>query len=164
MFLARYRGETVDPVDGVWTVPSGIWRCPEVPPSRDIELTTHRGILHHAPNGYLFNTVVENRRDGVLLVTAEVPDGWERRYPRRHAWRRLVTAPVGFERENIFFILRKPGGAQSAPVQRRPPAHLQPLPLEQVGVRGAALNWARRTGARLGRVLGMTVPSSTDGK
>lgn len=95
MFLARYLGETVDPVDGVWTVPGGIWRCPEVPPSRDIELTTHRGILHHAPNGYLFNTVVENRRDGVLLVTAEVPDGWESRYQRRHAWRRLdmVTRP-----------------------------------------------------------------------
>ncbi|MCC6951071.1 MAG: type II secretion system protein [Phycisphaerales bacterium] len=45
MFLACYLGETVDPVDGVWTVPSGIWRCPEVPPSRDIELTTHRADL-----------------------------------------------------------------------------------------------------------------------
>lgn len=77
---------------------------------------------------------------------------------------RGVTAPVGFVRENIFLILRKPGGAQPAPVQRRPPAHLRPLPLEQVGVRGAVLNWARRTGARLGRVPGMTVPSSADGE
>jgi prepilin-type N-terminal cleavage/methylation domain-containing protein len=94
--LARYMGDTIDMVDGRWTTPKGIWRCPEIPESRDYDVTTHRGVLHHAPNGYLFNTVVENRRDGYLLVNAEIPDGWEARYPRRNAWRRLdfVTRPA----------------------------------------------------------------------
>lgn len=73
---------------------------------------------------------------------------------------RGVTAPIGFVRENLFAILRKPGGSRPAPIERGLSAPLRPLPLEQVGVRGALMNWARREGVWLRQALGMAVPLS----
>ncbi|MFZ2872904.1 MAG: class I SAM-dependent methyltransferase, partial [Phycisphaerales bacterium] len=75
-----------------------------------------------------------------------------------------VTTPVGFVRENLFVILRKPGGERPSPLPRGLPTHLRPLPLEQVGVRGALMSWARRKGVRLRQALGMAVPLSERGK
>jgi hypothetical protein len=115
LYLARCMGDRIEMVDGRWTVPQGVWRCPDIPGSGDIEFTTHRGIPHRAPNGYLFNTVVENRRDMYLLVTAETPDGREPRYPRRNAWRRpdavIRPAPIAAMSDGVSIFVPSHGHA-----------------------------------------------------
>jgi len=74
---------------------------------------------------------------------------------------RGVAAPVAFVRENLFVILRKPGG--EVPRARTVPALLKPLPMEQVGVRGAVRAWATRAAERLKRAVRGAGPSAGPG-
>lgn len=84
-YLARYAGETIDhrPQPEWWT-PTGVWRCPDV--KDDAGRTTHNGILHHAPNQWLFNYGVWNEELGVANYWADVYPGWELKFRKR--WRR----------------------------------------------------------------------------
>ncbi len=59
-FLAEYTGQPFpQPNPDIFPVPDGAWRCPEVewedhwPTDR----WTHSGIIHHAPNHWLFNNI-----------------------------------------------------------------------------------------------------------
>ncbi len=85
--LATHVGQPFDaPADEFgWIPPSGIWRCPDV--ASDNLRATHSGILHHAPNRWIFNTVTST--DGEeWIVTADAIGGWAPRYGTS-AWRCL---------------------------------------------------------------------------
>lgn len=73
-----------------WCRPVGIWRCPD---ARDRDRRTHSGIIHYAPNKWLFNSVeTYNGKD--FEVEGDAPSGWESQL-RPDAWRRveLVRQP-----------------------------------------------------------------------
>ena len=75
--LARYDGERFETNEDGMLTPTGIWRCPEVPVSADGgERWTHSGILHHAPNTWVFNNV-RVWQTGEVLIFADAHDGWE---------------------------------------------------------------------------------------
>lgn len=96
-FLARYLGQPFPPPEsGVgFMQPVGVWRCPEIPTSRDAERQAHNGTLHHAPNRWLFNDVVLNEPLGTLNVSTDILQGWITRYGAR-SWRKIseVTRPA----------------------------------------------------------------------
>jgi prepilin-type N-terminal cleavage/methylation domain-containing protein len=77
--LARWTGQTVEmPAAGFWS-PTGAWRCPVVPLSRDIERQSHNGVVHHAPNGWLFSEVVQDEQRRTLRVFSDTLPGFEGR-------------------------------------------------------------------------------------
>ncbi|MDX2132261.1 MAG: type II secretion system protein [Planctomycetota bacterium] len=87
-FLARWQGVRFVPGADGWGVPSGVWRCSEIGPTRERERYTHNGILHHAPNGWLFSTVVEDRVNASVFVSNQAHAGWDGRYAGSE-WRRI---------------------------------------------------------------------------
>ncbi len=87
-FLARWQGQRFPVGDLGWGVPQGVWRCSEIGPERERERWTHNGILHHAPNGWLFSTVVEDRVSGTVFVSNQAHPGWDIRFARGD-WRRI---------------------------------------------------------------------------
>ncbi len=75
--LARYDGERFETNEDGLLTPAGIWRCPEVSVSEDgEERWTHSGILHHAPNTWVFNNV-RVWPTGEVHIFADAYDGWE---------------------------------------------------------------------------------------
>lgn len=88
--LARYAGiEFSDrPNSTGWRTPTSVFRCPEVSVERDSERETHFGILHFAPNGWLFSTVTENQFSRSVAVASAAFGPWESRYGTP-VWRRL---------------------------------------------------------------------------
>lgn len=86
--LDNYLGrDFVDRGPGSWPLPTGIWRCPDVTEGEDDELRwTHSGLLHYAPNTWLFNSV--RTAPGFVDITGDAPEGWSIRYGGSE-WRRL---------------------------------------------------------------------------
>lgn len=95
-------GEQIDLIDGVMSaflnnnppavhgpeIPNGVWRCPDVLWGEDDEVRrTPSGILHYAPNTWLYNDVVI-AKDGTIAVEGDAPEGWETRYGGPQ-WRKL---------------------------------------------------------------------------
>ncbi|MEA5556281.1 type II secretion system protein [Nodularia spumigena] len=87
-FLSRYEGRRFTQREFGWDAPTDIWRCPEVKPDDDDRRQTHSGVLHHAPNLWLFSLVSLNERNGTLLIENEAPEAWAPRH-RTKAWRKL---------------------------------------------------------------------------
>lgn len=98
-FLARWEGNPFPAVDAGWASPTGIWRCPEVKPDEDNTRNAHAGIIHHAPNAWLFNSVVRNDDAGVMKHWGDALPGWE---PTSKVWRRLDV--VAFPAELIMVM------------------------------------------------------------
>jgi prepilin-type N-terminal cleavage/methylation domain-containing protein len=77
-----------------WKRPEGIWRCVDVGPNDDRFRLSHSGIIHFAPNTWLFNLVsildyaVVTRR----VIWASAYAGWEDRYATSE-WRRIERVP-----------------------------------------------------------------------
>ena len=78
--LARFQGEPFPITEELGPTPAGIWRCPSVAPQADTDTRwTHSGIIHHAPNSWLFNAVWIFRPDPPV-ITAYALDGWADRF------------------------------------------------------------------------------------
>lgn len=94
-FLARYQGQPFKPVAVGWPAPTGVWRCPEIGESEDAVRTTHSGVLHAAPNQWLFNSMNINDDAGRVNIWGDTLPGWEDR-TERYGWRRIeqVRSPV----------------------------------------------------------------------
>ncbi len=88
--LSEYLGEPfAKRVEFNMRLPEGIWRCPNIDPSRDTaERWTHAGILHHAPNLWLFSSVRHSLFDGSVSIDNSALPGWEEPYGRPD-WRRI---------------------------------------------------------------------------
>ncbi len=67
-----------------WCRPVGIWRCPD---ARDSARRTHSGIIHYAPNKWLFNSV-EIYDGATYEVDGDAPPGWEHQVTP-DAWRQI---------------------------------------------------------------------------
>ena len=87
-FLARYEGRPFSRRDFGWDSPVDIWRCPEIRPDDDDRRQTHNGVLHHAPNVWLFSQVILDETKGTLTIENSAPDPWAPRYATK-AWRSL---------------------------------------------------------------------------
>ncbi|MDX2146144.1 MAG: type II secretion system protein [Planctomycetota bacterium] len=65
--------------------PVGIWRCPEV--ASDSERMAHEGYIHHAPNQWLFSTVLINEQINRVIIDSEALTPWQSRFGQAN-WRR----------------------------------------------------------------------------
>jgi hypothetical protein len=72
-----------------------------VPPDRDAERQTHSGILHYAPNQWLFDTLVQNEQIGTLTIEGLLPQGWSTRFGNS-AWRTIDI--VGFPDQLVVLM------------------------------------------------------------
>lgn len=76
--LSKFRGETFGPVGARgFATPVNYWRCPEIGVNNDIERATHFGILHQAPNRWLFNTIEHEVVRDMIRASYSVHRGWE---------------------------------------------------------------------------------------
>jgi prepilin-type N-terminal cleavage/methylation domain-containing protein len=87
--LARWSGTPFQGAPGFET-PTGIWRCPEVAPADDAtERWSHAGVIHHAPNSWMFSEYVVDDVHGSLGITSEAYGWWNWRFggfrPRKMA-------------------------------------------------------------------------------
>lgn len=89
-YMAKLSGERFPNRADGWTHPTGMWRCPDVRLDGDTDRLTHNGVLHHAPNAWLFSSVVENRTAGTLVVSNQAHAGWDQRFGQSD-WRRVDT-------------------------------------------------------------------------
>jgi prepilin-type N-terminal cleavage/methylation domain-containing protein len=86
-FLARYTGEDFQtPPGDVWSIPTGIYRCPDVREGEDPGRATHNGIIHHAPNEWLFSYAIVNDQTGFKRAFSDVYGGWQVKFG--HSWRK----------------------------------------------------------------------------
>jgi prepilin-type N-terminal cleavage/methylation domain-containing protein len=66
--------------------PEGAFRCPSV--DQDVpERWSHGGIIHHAPNQWVFSNVNVQVATGQATTVSDAPEGWINRYAGRN-WRR----------------------------------------------------------------------------
>jgi prepilin-type N-terminal cleavage/methylation domain-containing protein len=88
-FLAEYTGEPfpIDP-DMSIPVPTGAWRCPDVADDQDGARLTHNGVIHHAPNQFMFPFLDVDEATGYHGAYVDAVPGWNDRYGGR-GWRRL---------------------------------------------------------------------------
>jgi prepilin-type N-terminal cleavage/methylation domain-containing protein len=88
--LRQFAGEVIDFPEVGFLRPTGVWRCPEVRLDDDVPgRQTHDGVLHHAPNQWLFNSVTRDDDRRIFRFSSEAPEGWYPTYGRPKAWRRL---------------------------------------------------------------------------
>ena len=101
--MADYmRQPFTEPDDGSYAIPTGIFRCPDVPQGEDNNLRwTHSGILHYAPNTWLFNTMRINEPAQFERIDADAPEGWTGTWGGNR-WRRID--PVARPAEIIALI------------------------------------------------------------
>jgi prepilin-type N-terminal cleavage/methylation domain-containing protein len=95
-FLADYMGDPFPKVEFGFPSPKGMWRCPNVKPDDDqLIRLTHAGVIHHAPNRWLFTYAVVNEDLGTARFFSDILAGWNARWSERH-WRRGdgVTEPT----------------------------------------------------------------------
>lgn len=87
-FLARYQHQPYTPVAAGWPTPTGIWRCPEVSVNEDGTRTSDSGVLHAAPNRWLFNSMIVDESVGRVTTWGDALPGWEDR-TERLGWSRV---------------------------------------------------------------------------
>lgn len=87
-FLSRYDGMEFDKAEKRWHQPVGVWRCPEITTSEDNLRETHSGVIHYAPNTWLFNTVRINLATGAIMIRGDATDGWDGIFATS-SWRRV---------------------------------------------------------------------------
>lgn len=117
-FLARYAGDPFPRPEFGHPSPTGVWRCPNVKPDEDqTERFSHAGIVHHAPNQWLFNYLIINFDDGTTNIYSDVLEGWHHRWPRREQWRRtaFIQRPTEIVSlmDNIVFFNESHGHSES---------------------------------------------------
>jgi|GEM_PF-1707479 len=92
-FLADYMGDPFPDVDFGFPSPTGMWRCPNVGVDDDqLIRLTHAGVVHHAPNRWLYTYAVVNEDLGTARFISDTLAGWDSRWPNRH-WRRADVIP-----------------------------------------------------------------------
>lgn len=92
--LSNYSEEPFpDTQPGQFPAPTGVWRCPDVPMEESgiTERWTHSGILHHAPNLWVFNNLYTFEGEPTFYE-ADAPGGWQARYGGQR-WRLLDRIP-----------------------------------------------------------------------
>jgi prepilin-type N-terminal cleavage/methylation domain-containing protein len=110
-FLADYYDQEFDLSDQniPWAVPVGAFRCPDV--REETSRFTHFGIVHHAPNQYLFNTGHWDEETGVINSWGDAHAGWSNKFGRQ--WRRLSMverpADVVAIMDNVNFYMQTHG-------------------------------------------------------
>lgn len=87
-FLARYQHQSFTPVTVGWQTPTGVWRCPEVSMGEDGERTSFSGILHAAPNRWLFDSMEIDDIARTVRTFGDSLPGWEDRVDRL-GWSRV---------------------------------------------------------------------------
>lgn len=88
-FLARYQSQPFVTSNGnIFPTPFGIWRCTEVGLNEDPQRATHAGILHGAPNTWLFSSLNVNDNANRVNAWSDTLPGWESRN-NRLGWRRI---------------------------------------------------------------------------
>ena len=101
-FLADYMGDPFPDVDFGFPSPTGMWRCPNVGPDDDqLIRLTHAGVVHHAPNRWLFTYAVVNEDLGTARFISDTLAGWDSRWPNRH-WRRADVVPQPTETMSLM--------------------------------------------------------------
>jgi prepilin-type N-terminal cleavage/methylation domain-containing protein len=85
--LARYNGERFDEPPVGWAVPVAEWRCPDVREGDDQSRSGHDGILHHAPNQWLFSYGNWNDLTGAKSNFSDVYFGSDGKFGR--SWRKV---------------------------------------------------------------------------
>ncbi len=89
--LARFQHQPFTPAaQGEFPHPTGVWRCPDISEYQDYtERWTHSGILHYAPNTWLYNDICldgpDCDDDG---IQSDALEGWELRFGG-NGWRRV---------------------------------------------------------------------------
>lgn len=95
-FLAQYAGRPFPRDESVLVgdlQPQGVWQCPDVRKVDEAtERWTHSGIIHHAPNKWVFNNVNIVEQAGIVNITSEAYFGWESSFATS-AWRVLEQIP-----------------------------------------------------------------------
>jgi prepilin-type N-terminal cleavage/methylation domain-containing protein len=90
-FVAEYFGETF-PIDSgtVFPTPTGAWTCPDAGDQDDDTGTrlTHNGVLHHAPNQFMFPYLDVDEESGQSYSAVDAMPGWHTRFGGA-GWRRL---------------------------------------------------------------------------
>jgi prepilin-type N-terminal cleavage/methylation domain-containing protein len=111
-FLARYEGRPFRRREFGWDAPTDIWRCPELHAEDDDRRQAHNGVLHHAPNMWLFSQVVLDEIKGTLRVDNTAPDPWAPRYATK-SWRTLDhvsrTSDIVMLMDNVDFFFTDHG-------------------------------------------------------
>src|SRR5213075_965068 len=90
--LARYNVEQAWSIPDAeatwWKIPEAEWRCPEVRDEEDHSRATHEGIIHHAPNEWLFsNGNWNDLPNGWKNNFSDVYTGWEGKFGG--SWRKV---------------------------------------------------------------------------
>lgn len=76
-FMADFDGHPFITGDGIFYPPQGVWRCPEIPTSRDEEYTTHTALVHSAANTWAYNNAFIDDQTGEKSLSADSLPGWE---------------------------------------------------------------------------------------
>ncbi|MBL8879218.1 MAG: prepilin-type N-terminal cleavage/methylation domain-containing protein [Phycisphaerales bacterium] len=87
-FLARYQRQPFAEIQSGWPTPTGIWRCPDVSVNEDGSRSTDSGVLHAAPNRWLFNSMNIDEAAGRVTTWGDSLPGWEDR-TERLGWSRM---------------------------------------------------------------------------
>jgi prepilin-type N-terminal cleavage/methylation domain-containing protein len=113
-FLAHHYDQEfgTDP-SSPWRIPTGAFRCPDV--REDTSRWTHFGIVHQAPNQYLFNTGHWDEQSGVLNSWGDAHAGWDVKFGRQ--WRKSASverpADVIAVMDNLRFYMQSHGHWES---------------------------------------------------
>jgi len=87
-FLAQIDGLEFDLQPNTWPKPNSVWRCPEISRSDDYLRETHSGVIHYAPNTWLFNSVTIKLVDRETIVKGDAGKGWNKTLGSP-TWRRI---------------------------------------------------------------------------
>jgi len=91
--LADYHGEPLEiDADGGFETPHTMWRCPEVRVEEDSTRTSHSGIIHHAPNQWLFSNSVVNEQIGTITYQSDAPGPYWEKWGGKQ-WRAAYHVP-----------------------------------------------------------------------
>jgi prepilin-type N-terminal cleavage/methylation domain-containing protein len=88
-FLAEYMGDPFETEAGLaFPSPHGVWACPEVEAGGGGSRMTHNGLLHHAPNQFMFGLLDVDETTGYEGAWVDAVEPWGDRYGGA-GWRTL---------------------------------------------------------------------------
>ena len=88
-FLAEYAGDPLQTPEGLaFPTPHGVWACPEVEAGAGGARMTHNGLLHHAPNQFMFGLLDVDETTGYRGSFVDAVGPWSERYGGA-GWRTL---------------------------------------------------------------------------